>query len=244
MTSRTILVVDDEPQVHRFLRPALEAEGYEALRADTAGEALHLAETRHPAAVLLDLGLPDMDGHDALAKLRAVTQSPIIVVSARDREAEKVRALDGGADDYVEKPFVVGELLARLRACLRRALKAEGADPVWRRGDLEIDLLRRRVRLAGEVVPFTPLEYELLAMLVRSAGRVVTHRHLLTSVWGKAHADDMQYLRVYVGHLRQKLGPDGNVLLKTEAGVGYRFAEATESPSAALAPSPSGKGPG
>ncbi len=225
MTQRTILVVDDEPQVHRFLRPALEAEGYEALRADTAAEGLHLAATRNPAAVLLDLGLPDMDGQDALLRLRALLAVPIIVVSARDREAEKVRALDSGADDYVEKPFVVGELLARLRACLRRALKEEGAEAVWRRDGVEIDLLRRRVSVAGAVVDFTPLEYDLLAMLVRSAGRVVTHRHLLSSVWGKAHVDDVQYLRVYIGHIRQKLGPTGAALVRTEAGVGYRFAE-------------------
>ena len=225
MTERAILVVDDEPQVHRFLRPALEAEGYLALRADTAAEGLHLAETRNPAAILLDLGLPDMDGQDLLGKLRAATAAPVIVVSARDREAEKIRALDGGADDFVEKPFVVGELLARLRACLRRTLKEEGAEAVWRGQGVEVDLLRRRVRVDGEAVTFTPLEYDLLAMLVRSAGRVVTHRQLLTSVWGKAHVDDVQYLRVYIGHIRQKLGPAGGMLVGTEPGVGYRFAE-------------------
>ena len=226
MTERAILVIDDEPQVHRFLRPALEAEGYVALRADTAAEGLRLAGARNPAAILLDLGLPDMDGQDALLRLRAMTAAPVIVVSARDREAEKIRALDAGADDYVEKPFVVGELLARLRACLRRTLKEEGADAVWRRDAVEIDLIRRRVRVEGEVAPFTPLEYDLLAMLVRNAGRVVTHRQLLTAVWGKAHADDVQYLRVYIGHIRQKLGAAGGALVGTEPGVGYRFAEA------------------
>ena len=225
MTERAVLVIDDEPQVHRFLRPALEAEDYVALRADTAAEGLHLAETRHPAAILLDLGLPDMDGQEVLLKLRGITAAPVLVVSARDREAEKVRALDAGADDYVEKPFVVGELLARLRACLRRSLKEEGAEAVWRKGGVEVDLIRRRVRLDGELATFTPLEYDLLAMLVRSAGRVVTHRQLLTSVWGKAHVDDVQYLRVYIGHIRQKLGPAGGMLVGTEPGVGYRFAE-------------------
>ena len=225
MTERAVLVVDDEPQVHRFLRPALEAEGYVALRADNAAEGLHLAETRQPAAILLDLGLPDMDGQDALLKLRAMTAAPVIVVSARDREAEKIRALDGGADDYVEKPFVVGELLARLRACLRRTLKEEGADAVWRKDGVEVDLIRRRVKVDGDVATFTPLEYDLLAMLVRNAGRVVTHRQLLTSVWGKAHVDDVQYLRVYIGHIRHKLGAAGGALVGTEAGVGYRFAE-------------------
>ena len=228
MTERAILVIDDEPQVHRFLRPALEAEGYVALRAETAAEGLHFAATRNPAAVLLDLGLPDMDGQDALGKLREVTAAPVIVVSARDRESEKIRALDGGADDYVEKPFVVGELLARLRACLRRAIKEDGAEAVWHRDRVEIDLVRRRVKVDGEAVTFTPLEYDLLAMLVRNAGRVVTHRQLLTSVWGKAHADDVQYLRVYIGHIRQKLGAEGGSFVGTEAGVGYRFAEATE----------------
>ena len=225
MTERAVLVIDDEPQVHRFLRPALEAEDYVALRADTAAEGLHLAETRHPAAILLDLGLPDMDGQEVLLKLRGITAVPVLVVSARDREAEKVRALDAGADDYVEKPFVVGELLARLRACLRRSLKEEGAEAVWRKGGVEVDLIRRRVRVDGELATFTPLEYDLLAMLVRSAGRVVTHRQLLTSVWGKAHVDDVQYLRVYIGHIRQKLGPAGGMLVGTEPGVGYRFAE-------------------
>lgn len=225
MTARLVLVIDDEPQIHRFLAPALAADGYEPLRALTAADGLHLADTRSPAAILLDLGLPDGDGQSLLPKLRAVTAAPILVISARDAEAEKVRALDSGADDFVEKPFVIGELLARLRACLRRVLKEEGAEPVWRRGDVEIDLLRRRVRVGGAVVPFTPLEYDLLAILVRSAGRVVTHRVLLTSVWGKAHADDLQYLRVYVGHVRQKLGAQGAALLKTEPGVGYRFAE-------------------
>ena len=225
MTERAVLVIDDEPQVHRFLRPALEAEDYVALRADTAAEGLHLAETRHPAAILLDLGLPDMDGQEVLLKLRGITAAPVLVVSARDREAEKVRALDAGADDYVEKPFVVGELLARLRACLRRSLKEEGAEAVWRKGGVEVDLIRRRVRVDGELATFTPLEYDLLAMLVRSAGRVVTHRQLLTSVWGKAHVDDVQYLRVYIGHIRQKLGPAGGMLVGTEPGVGYRFAE-------------------
>ena len=137
MTEHTVLVIDDEHQVHRFLRPALEAEGCVALRAETARKGLHLAATRNPAAVLLDLGLPDMDGQDALVKLREVTSAPVIVVSARGREEEKIRALDGGADDNVEKPFVVGELFARLRACLRRAIKEEGAEAVWHRDGVE-----------------------------------------------------------------------------------------------------------
>ena len=220
-----MLVVDDEHQVYRFLRPALEAEGYVALRAETAREGLRLAATRSPAAVLLDLGLPDIDGQDALLKLLEVTSAPVIVISARDQELEKVRALDGGADDYVEKPFVTGELLARLRACLRRAIKEEGAEAVWHRDGVEIDLVRRRIKVNGNVVTFTPLEYDLLAFLVRSAGWVVTLHQLLVSVWGKAHVDDVHYLRVYIGHIRQKLGAEGGAFVETEAGVGYWFAD-------------------
>lgn len=226
MNGARILVVDDEPQIHRFLRPALEAAGYLVERADTAGEGLRLAAVRAPAIVLLDLGLPDMDGQQALVRLRAVTQAPIIIVSARDQEAEKVQALDSGADDYVEKPFAMGELLARVRACLRRALAEQGAAQPWRQRGVEVDLLRRRVMVNGDDVALSVREYDLLAMLVRNAGRVLTHRQLLTAVWGPGHAEDVQYLRVYVGHLRQKLGPAGAGLIATETGIGYRLADA------------------
>jgi two-component system KDP operon response regulator KdpE len=225
MNGARILVIDDEPQLHRFLKPALEAAGYQVERAETAAEGLRLAATRGPAAVLLDLGLPDMDGQDVLEKLRAFSQVPILIISARDREAEKIRALDSGADDYVEKPFALGELLARLRACLRRVLAQEGAAEIWRSGGVEVDLVRRRVRTAGQELTLSPREYDLLAMLVRNAGRVLTHRQLLTAVWGKSHVEDLQYLRVYVGHLRQKLGPNGGELIGTEAGIGYRLVE-------------------
>ena len=235
MNGARILVVDDEPQLHRFLKPALEAAGYEVERADTAAEGLRLAAVRGPAAVLLDLGLPDMDGHEALERLRAFSQVPVIVVSARDREAEKIRALDLGADDYVEKPFALGELLARLRAALRRGLVQEGAEPVWRSHGVEVDLLRRRVRVGEQELTVSPREYDLLALLVRNAGRVLTHRQLLTAVWGKSHVEDVQYLRVYVGHLRQKLGPQGAQLIRTEPGIGYRLVEADEAGSAAEA---------
>ena len=225
MNGARILVVDDEPQLHRFLKPALEAAGYEALRADTAAEGLRLAAIRSPAAVLLDLGLPDMDGQEALERLRAFSKVPVIIISARDREAEKIRALDTGADDYVEKPFALGELLARLRACLRRGLAQEGVAEIWRSHGVEVDLVRRRVRTGGQELTLSPREYDLLAMLVRNAGRVLTHRQLLLAVWGKGHVEDLQYLRVYVGHLRQKLGPQGGLLIGTEAGVGYRLLE-------------------
>jgi two-component system KDP operon response regulator KdpE len=220
-----ILVIDDEPQIHRFLKPALEAAGFTVERADTAAEGLRLAATRAPDAVLLDLGLPDLDGQEALSRLRAFSRVPVLVISARDREDEKIRALDAGADDFVEKPFALGELLARLRACLRRGLAAEGAGEPWRGADVEVDLTRRRVVVAGAEVALSPREFALLALLVRNAGRVVTHRQLLTAVWGPAHAEDVQYLRVYVGHLRTKLGASGASLIRTEAGIGYRLAD-------------------
>ena len=228
MTGARILVVDDEPQLHRFLKPALEAAGYGVDRADSAAEGLRLAATRSPAAVLLDLGLSDMDGQEALTRLRTFSQVPVIIISARDREAEKIQALDGGADDYVEKPFALGELLARLRACLRRALVQEGVAEVWRCQGVEVDLVRRRVRAEGQELTLSPREYDLLALLVRNAGRVLTHRYLLTTVWGVSHGEDVQYLRVYVGHLRQKLGAQGSSLIGTEAGIGYRLVEGEE----------------
>lgn len=226
MTAARILVVDDEPQIHRFLRPALEAVGYEVERANTGAEGVQLAVSCKPAAVLLDLGLPDLDGQDVLPKLRAITSVPILVVSARDQDAEKVRALDAGADDYIEKPFSMPELLARLRACLRRALVQEGVTQPWRSGGVEVDLLRRRVQADGQEVSLTPREYDLLVMMVRNAGRVLTHQQLLRAVWGQQHSEDVQYLRVYIGHLRQKLGASAAGLIRTESGVGYRLAEA------------------
>jgi two-component system, OmpR family, KDP operon response regulator KdpE len=221
-----ILVVDDEPQIHRFLGPALEAAGYAPLRAVTGAEGLRLAAERSPALVLLDLGLPDTDGKLLIPRLRGFTAAPVVVLSTRERETEKVAALDAGADDYVEKPFALGELLARLRAVLRRAGAREAADAVLRVGPLEVDLARRTARVeGGEKLKLTPREWELLAALVRGGdGRVVTQRQLLTAVWGPAHAEDSQYLRVYIGHLRQKLGPAAR-LIQTEPGVGYRFGE-------------------
>jgi two-component system KDP operon response regulator KdpE len=220
-----ILVVDDEAQIHRFLRPALEAVGYDVERADTAAEGLRLAAARGPDVVLLDLGLPDMDGMQMLEKLRGFSEVPVIVLSARDRETEKIAALDGGADDYLEKPFAVGELMARIRAVLRRRLAQDGAPPVFHAGGLTIDLMKRLVRLNDEPLTLSPREYALLALMARNAGKVLTHRQLLTAVWGPAHVNDVQYLRVYIGQLRQKLGPAGAALIGTEAGVGYRMRE-------------------
>lgn len=218
-----ILVVDDEPQIHRFLRPALEAAGYTVDRAETAAEGLRLAAARAPAVVLLDLGLPDLDGQDALRRLRAFSDVPVIVLSARDREAEKIEALDRGADDYVEKPFGVGELLARIRTALRHRRAQEAVPDIVRLPGLEVDFEKRQARGAdGAVLALSRREWDVLAALARNAGRLVTHRQLLTAVWGPAHAEDVQYLRVYVGQLRHKLAGAG-ALLVNEPGVGYRL---------------------
>jgi two-component system KDP operon response regulator KdpE len=220
-----ILVIDDEAQIHRFLKPALDAAGYEPVRADTAADGLREIARKPPDAVVLDLGLPDMDGKEALTKARAFYEGPIVILSARHQEAEKIDALDLGADDYVEKPFGVGELLARLRVAMRRKLQSEGAEPLVRAGDVEIDLVRRQVTRAGELVRLSPKEYDLLARLAEGGGKVLTHRQILTAVWGPAHEHDVQYLRVFVGQLRQKLeaDPARPQLILTAPGVGYRF---------------------
>ena len=225
MSLGRILVIDDEAQIHRFLKPALEAAGYEVERAETAAEGLRLAAGRAPDAVLLDLGLPDMDGQEVLQRLRAFSEVPVLVLSAREREAEKIAALDGGADDYLEKPFGVGELLARLRACLRRRLTQQGAQPVFTAGPLSVDLLKHEVRVGGALMVLSRREFDLLAMLARNPGRVMTHRQLLVAVWGPAHVEDVQYLRVYIGQLRHKLGEAAD-LITTEPGIGYRLREA------------------
>ena len=220
-----VLVIDDEPQIHRFLSPALDAAGYEPKRADSGQEGLRGIALWSPDAVVLDLGLPDMDGKDVLARAREFYKGPIIVLSARDREAEKIAALDLGANDYVEKPFGVGELLARIRAGLRQVDARPTPSGPMRIGDVLIDLEYRRVERSDAVIRLTPKEYEVLAHLARDAGKVVGHRDLLTAVWGAAHKDDTQYLRVVVGQLRQKLEPDPSKpsIIETEAGVGYRL---------------------
>jgi two-component system KDP operon response regulator KdpE len=223
--SPRVLVIDDEPQIHRFLGPALTAAGYEPLRAETAAAGLQLAVSQSPAAIVLDLGLPDLDGQQVIPRLRAFSQAPIIILSARDQEAEKITALDAGAEDYVEKPFAVGEFLARLRVVLRRSAASGAETPSRiRAGPLEMDLQARAARLDGEHEPLrlTPREWDLLAALAGAQGRVVTRKQLLSAVWGPAHTEDAQYLRVYIGHLRQKLGSAAG-LLRTEPGIGYRF---------------------
>ena len=220
-----VLVVDDEPQIQRFLRPSLGANGYDMIEAATGAEALRRAAADAPDVVVLDLGLPDMDGKDVIRQLRAWSEVPVIVLSARDREAEKIEALDLGADDFVNKPFGIGELMARLRAALRHRLRKAGETPVFRAGSLVVDLVKRLVTRDGEPVRMSPKEYDLLRVLVQAAGRVVTHRQLLVAVWGPAHVEDTQYLRVYVGQLRHKIEDDPTQprLVLTEPGVGYRL---------------------
>ncbi len=219
-----ILIIDDEPQIHRFLGPALAAAGYDPLRADDGNAGLRAIAVLSPDAVVLDLGLPDIDGKEVLNRARAFYEGPILILSARDREVEKISALDSGANDYVEKPFGIGEFLARLRAALRQR-GAATLSGVYRAGEVEIDLDKRLVRKAGEIVKLSPREYDVLARLAQGQGKVLTHKELLVSVWGPAHMQDTQYLRVFVGQVRQKLEADPSHprIILTEAGVGYRF---------------------
>jgi two-component system KDP operon response regulator KdpE len=221
------LVVDDEPAILRFLKPALEANDYSVTSAGTLAEALKRIAGDTPDVVVLDLGLPDGDGKELIQQVRQWSNVPIVVLSARDREAEKIEALDLGADDFVNKPFGVGELMARLRTALRHRRQGDGETTVVTVGDVEIDSVRRRVMRAGTEIKLTPREFELLACLAKYPGRVLTHRQLLTAVWGPAQAAETQYLRVYIGHLRQKLeqNPDDPKIILTELGIGYRLAE-------------------
>ena len=202
-----ILVVDDEPAILRFLRPALEANDYEVATAGTVAEAMKPIAGEKPDVVVLDLGLPDGDGKDVIRRVREWSDVPIVVLSAREREAEKIAAFDLGADDYVDKPFGVGELMARLRAALRHRLQRHDETPVLRLGELEIDNVRHRVTRAGEEIKLTRKEHELLSFLARHAGKVVTHRQILTAVWGPAHTEDTQYLRVYSASCARRSRP-------------------------------------
>jgi two-component system KDP operon response regulator KdpE len=222
------LVVDDEAAILRFLKPALEANNYEMNSAATVAEAVKRIAADAPDIVLLDLGLADGDGKDVIRKVREWSDVPIIVLSARDREAEKIDSLDLGADDYVNKPFNVGELMARMRTALRHRMQRKAETPSLRVGDLEVDSVRRRAMRAGAEIKLTPKEFELLSFLARNAGRVVTHRQILAAVWGAAHTEDTQYLRVYIGQLRQKVEkqPDDPQIILTEPGIGYRMSEA------------------
>lgn len=220
------LLVEDEPQIRRFVRMALEAQGWQVFEAATMQRGLIEAGTRKPDLVVLDLGLPDGDGKDFIADLRQWSAVPVIVLSARTDESDKIGALDAGADDYLTKPFGVGELLARVRAALRRRRAPEsGGDGVVRFGDVSVDVARRQVEKGGASVHLTPTEYRLLAVLVANAGRVVTNPQLLREVWGPSNTENGHYLRIYMGHLRQKLeaDPAQPQFLLTETAVGYRL---------------------
>ncbi|MDD5759408.1 MAG: response regulator [Desulfobulbaceae bacterium] len=219
-----ILVVDDEPAIQRFLTTALNGEEFIVHQAETGHAALTAVVTTKPEVILLDLGLPDMDGCEVIKRIRQWSQVPIIVLSVRDREGDKVMALNAGADDYLTKPFGVGELLARIRVALRRTLQ-QTPEPVYRIDELEIDLARRRVLVRGEEVSLTPTEYDLLRLLVTHAGKVLTHRQILKEIWGAAYLEQPHVLRVNVSNLRHKLEKDASrpSYILTEVGVGYRL---------------------
>lgn len=219
-----ILLVDDEPSLIAVLQPVLGAAGYEVIIAVDGTSASRLALDERPDVVLLDLGLPDMDGKEVIRRIRAASAVPIIVISARHQEAEKIAALDNGADDYVNKPFEIGELMARIRAAIRRGKSLESEPGTYSGGPLDMDFATRQVRLDGEPVKLSPKEYDLLRVLALSAGQVVTHKRLLAAGWG-SETTDSQYLRVYIGLLRQKIeeNPSDPRLLLTEPGVGYRL---------------------
>jgi two-component system KDP operon response regulator KdpE len=220
------VLVEDERQIRRFVRDALETEGWTVFEAETVKQGLVEAGTRRPDLVILDLGLPDADGVDFIRGLRGWSQIPVIVLSARTGEADKIEALDAGADDYLTKPFGVGELLARVRAAQRRRIvAAAGGSSSVRFGDVEVDLAARSVRRRGEAVHLTPTEYRLMALLIASAGKVLTHRQICRDVWGPSHEQSTHYARIYMGHLRQKLedDPAQPKYIVTETGVGYRL---------------------
>jgi two-component system KDP operon response regulator KdpE len=226
VSALVVLLIEDEPQVRRFLRSSLAPTGYKLVEAATGAEGLAAAVAEPPDVVLLDLGLPDLDGIEVTRRLREWTQVPILVLSARGRDQDKVAALDAGADDYLTKPFSLPELLARIRVAVRHASAQGGKEEsVVTIGDLKVDLAGRIVTLSGEAVRLTPIEYKLLASLVRGGGRVMTYQQLLKEVWGLRYASQKQYLHVYVGHLRSKLEKDSARprFLLTEPGVGYRL---------------------
>ena len=222
-----ILLIEDEPQMRRFLRITLQSQGYRLVEAATAQEGLIQATTRNPDVVLLDLGLPDLDGLEVAKRLREWTQTPIIVISAREQELDKVKALDAGVDDYLTKPFNAGELLARIRVALRHASRRNAGqqEPVFVLQNLRVDLSQRQVFVDDEEVHLTPNEYKLLTVLIRHAGKVITHSQLLKEVWGPAHVNEVQYLRVYMTQLRHKLeiDPARPRFLMNEPGIGYRL---------------------
>lgn len=223
-TGLRVLVVDDEKPIRRFLRAVLSAQGYHFLEASYGSEAMRMLAMDHPDVVILDLGLPDVDGLDVIRMIREWSEIPIVVLSVKEQEEIKVRALDAGADDYLTKPFGVMELLARLRAAMRRSVQTTG-EPVFKTGELKVDFSLRQVFLGSEEVYLTPMEYDILKTLVQNAGRVLTHRQLLKRVWGEGYEDDSHLLRVTVSHLRKKIERDAARprYIHTEPGVGYRL---------------------
>jgi two-component system KDP operon response regulator KdpE len=230
-SSISILVVDDEPAIRKLLRVGLGAEGYGIVEAPNAREALALVAAERPDLILLDLGLPDMPGHEVLQRWRnEALELPIVILSSRTDEAGIVRALELGADDYVTKPFGMKELAARIRVALRHRLQQQGERPIFQTGELSVDLVKRIVKVSGVEVKLSPKEYDILRLLVQHAGKVITHRHLLEKVW--SGQTDIQYLRVYVRQLRQKIenSPDDPRYITTETGVGYRLREADPEP--------------
>jgi two-component system KDP operon response regulator KdpE len=228
VTEPVVIVVEDEPQIRRFLRVTLQGHGYRLFEAATGADGLMEAASRQPDVVIVDLGLPDMDGLEVIRRLREWSSVPVIVLSARGGERDKVMALDAGADDYIEKPFGTDELLARLRVALRHAAGgARAQDALFKVGELHVDQERRRVHVEGKEIHLTPIEYRLLTTMVRHAGKVLTHRQLLREVWGPNHVEDAHYLRVFMANLRRKLerDPAQPRYLLTEPGVGYRLAD-------------------
>jgi len=220
-----VLIVDDEPQILRFLEPALKAGEFEVITAMTAAQAVKTAATKAPDLILLDLGLPDKDGKDVIRELRSWSQVPIIVLSARDREVEKIEALDLGANDYINKPFGIGELLARIRVHLRERKGEEAATNIYQSNGITINIAKHTITKNGQPVHLTPKEFDLVALLVKNSDRVLTHKHILNVIWGPAHMHDVQYLRVMIGQIRQKIesDPSDPEILLTEAGIGYRL---------------------
>jgi two-component system, OmpR family, KDP operon response regulator KdpE len=221
-----ILVVDDEPEIRRFLHASLKMHQYEVIEAETGHEALIAVVDHRPDLIILDLGLPDMDGTEVTRQVREWSRIPIIILSVRDREVDKIDALDAGADDYLTKPFGVGELLARIRVVMRH-MTPSNQDPVYHSGALSVDLARHQVALESKEINLTPTEFDLLHALIQNSGKVITHRHLTQMVWGNAYEDTARLLRVNISNLRRKIEPNPNqpYYILTELGVGYRFRE-------------------
>ncbi|PIR34516.1 MAG: DNA-binding response regulator [Alphaproteobacteria bacterium CG11_big_fil_rev_8_21_14_0_20_44_7] len=229
----TILIIDDEPQIRKFLRITLEADGFKTEEAENGAQGIRMASSIKPDLVLLDLGLPDMDGTEVIPHIRDWSQLPIIVVSVRDQDKDVVQALDLGADDFMSKPFSADVLIARINSALRKAAKEEAGTPEIQNGGIKIDLVKHEVLLEGEKIALSPKEYELLRYFIVNKGKMLTHRQILKEVWGPAHVDDTQYLRVYVGQLREKIKDvESQRYITTEAGIGYRMENLVEAAAA------------